>query len=296
MADGLIIVAVILIFIFARKYVVGKRREEKHDIINRAIPEKWRSILLDKVNFYKNLGDQQRLQFESDIQRFLSSVRITGVQTAVDLEDRLLVASSAVIPLFGFPSWSYQYLDEVLLYPGSFDRDFTIGSKREIITGMVGNGAMEGKMILSKPSLHLGFDIANDKKNVGIHEFVHLFDKEDGVIDGIPPGFQDKAFTLPWLEFIKKKTEDIMGRRSDINEYGAVNHQEFFAVACEYFFERPHLLKQKHPELYEILSKVFNQNMTAIIQKSSFTEKIGISRNAPCPCGSGKKYKRCCTA
>ena len=27
-----------------------------------------------------------------------------------------------------------------------------------------------------------------------------------------------------------------------------------------------------------------------------FTEKRLIARNAPCPCGSGKKYKRCCAA
>ncbi len=28
--------------------------------------------------------------------------------------------------------------------------------------------------------------------------------------------------------------------------------------------------------------------------KSSFTFKASPSRNAPCPCGSNKQYKRCC--
>jgi Mlc titration factor MtfA (ptsG expression regulator) len=204
------------------------------------------------------------------------------------------VASSATIPLFGFPAWSYQHLDEVLLYPDSFDRDYNIGSDRETITGMVGSGAMEGKMILSKPSLHLGFDISNDKKNVGVHEFVHLFDKETGEIDGIPPGFEDKSFALPWLDFVKKKTNEIIANQSDINNYGATNRQEFFAVASEYFFERPHLLKEKHPKLFSTLTKVFNQDMTAIIDKSSFKSQVAIGRNDPCPCGSGLKYKKCC--
>lgn len=260
----------------------------------KATPKKWKTILQEKVNFYRNLDDHQKLQFEVDVQRFLSSIRITGVQTEVELADRLLIASSATIPLFGFPAWSYQNLDEVLLYPDSFDRDFIIGSDREIITGMVGSGAMEGKMILSKPSLHLGFDISNDKKNVGIHEFVHLFDKETGEIDGIPPGFEDKSFALPWLDFVKKKVNEIITNQSDINDYGATNRQEFFAVASEYFFERPHLLKEKHPELYNTLSKVFNQDMTMVIDKSSFKSQGSIGRNDPCPCGSELKYKRCC--
>ncbi|MBL6448932.1 zinc-dependent peptidase [Fulvivirga sp. 29W222] len=257
-------------------------------------PERWKRLLLDKVHFYRNLNNEQRLQFEGDIQNFLSVVRITGVQCEVTLEDRLLVASSATIPLFGFPAWTYKHLDEVLLYPDSFDRSFNIGSKEEIITGMVGSGAMEGKMILSKPSMHLGFDISNDKKNVGIHEFVHLFDKETGEVDGIPPGYEDKAYSLPWLEFVKEKTDDILMNQSDINPYGATNRQEFFAVAGEYFFERPHLMKKKHPDLYQTLSQIFNQDMTAVIDRSSFKKKEDVGRNDVCPCGSGLKYKKCC--
>ncbi len=256
-------------------------------------PEKWKRILATHVNFYQNLNAEQKLQFESDVQRFLAETKISGVETEVTIEDRLLVASSAVIPLFGFPAWNYKNLDEVLLYPTSFDRNYNMDSKEEVITGMVGSGVMEGKMILSKPALHAGFDISNDKKNVGIHEFVHLFDKEDGAIDGIPPGFHDKAFSLPWLGLVKKQTDEIIANHSDIDGYGATNRQEFFAVASEYFFERPDLLKHKHPELYKTLGKVFNQDTASIIDKSSFIKKA-IGRNDPCPCGSGKKYKDCC--
>lgn len=256
-------------------------------------PEKWRKILLSKVNFYRNLNPNQRLQFEIDVQRFLSEIKVIGVETEVSLEDRLLVASSAVIPLFGFPAWNYKHLDEVLLYPSSFDRNYNMGNSEEIITGMVGSGVMEGKMILSKPALHAGFEINNDKKNVGIHEFVHLFDKEDGDVDGIPPGFQDKTYALPWLDFMKKKTNEIIANQSDIDGYGATNRQEFFAVVSEYFFERPDLLKEKHPDLYETLSKVFNQDTASLIDKTSYIKK-SIGRNDLCPCGSGEKYKHCC--
>lgn len=185
-------------------------------------------------------------------------------------------------------------MTEVLLYPSSFDRNFQLNNSKEIITGMVGSGIMEGKVILSKPALHHGFENIQDKHNVGIHEFVHLFDKLDGFIDGIPPEFNDKQYVLPWIDFIKVKVQEIAANESDINDYGATNQQEFFAVASEYFFERPHLLKKKHPELYFTLSQVFKQNPTEIIQRGTPKKHIEPKRNSPCICGSGLKYKKCC--
>ena len=286
-----IIILIVVIFLY---FLFSRRRTKAPKPALLKTPEKWKVFLEQKVHFYKNLDDLGRLQFESDVQNFLTKIRITGVQVEVTIEDRLLVASSAIIPLFGFPVWSYNHLNEVLLYPDSFDRDYNIRSDREVITGMVGNGPMEDKVILSKPSLHLGFDINNDKKNVGIHEFVHLFDKATGAIDGIPPDFQDKGLSLPWLEFMRKKMDEIESEQSDINPYAVTNKQEFFAVASEYFFERPHLLQKKHPELYTRLSEIFNQNMTAIIDKSSYSMQAEVGRNSPCPCGSGEKYKKCC--
>ena len=285
MTTILIALSVIVLSLY---FLFRKKREFKAY----ETPGKWKTYLKKHVIFYANLKEEERLRFEVDIQRFLATTKITGVKTDVTIGDRLLVASSAVIPLFGFPDWEYSFLDEVLLYPSLFDRNFNLGSKEEVITGMVGSGVMEGKVILSKPSLHTGFQIGNDKRNVGIHEFVHLFDKEDGLIDGIPPGYESKEYTLPWLDTIRMKTKDIVANRSDIDGYATTNHQEFFAVASEYFFESPHLLRKKHPKLYELLSDVFKQDLAMKTESKTYQREIG--RNDPCLCGSGKKYKKCC--
>jgi len=222
-------------------------------------PEKWRTIINEKVQFYQQLDQTEKKRFETGIIRFLTRVRITGVKIDIDITDKLLVASSAVIPVFGFPEWHYSFLNEVLLYPDSFDYQYEINSKEETILGMVGSGTMEGKMILSKPALHRGFENTTDKQNVGIHEFIHLLDKEDGEIDGIPATLKDKAYAIPWLNVIHKQMALIVKGKSDINSYGATNEKEFLAVAGEYFFERPDLLKTKHPELYKYLEKIFDQ-------------------------------------
>lgn len=286
---GFIIVA-IAAFVYLRVY------KKKPDHAPIEFPATWRLILEKKVLFYHNLAPNDKKRFEHDISRFLKNVRITGVNTDIDITDKLLVASSAAIPVFGFPDWDYTFLDEVLLYPGSFDRDYTINSKEETITGMVGSGGvMEGKMILSKPSLHRGFENETDKQNVGIHEFIHLLDKEDGSIDGIPSTLADKKFSIPWLKLIREKIEAIYKGEKDINPYGATSETEFFAVIGEYFFERPQLLQQKHPELYTLLSKAFNQD-TATTLKVTGLQKTEIQRNDICPCGSGRKFKKCCMA
>ncbi|MBU0528381.1 zinc-dependent peptidase, partial [bacterium] len=140
----------------------------------------WRKILITKVSYYNNLNTEEKTRFEYKIQEFLQNVRITGISTDVDDTDRLLVAASAIIPIFAFTDWQYVNLSEVLLYPNQFDQDFqTEGGERRIL-GMVGTSYMNGKMILSKPALHHGFSHESDKENTAIHEFVHLIDKADG--------------------------------------------------------------------------------------------------------------------
>jgi MtfA peptidase len=286
----LIIVATCVLSYFLAKSTKSKIKKEKKVA---EFPPSWKMILEEKVLFYHNLPPGEKRRFEHDVSRFIKNVRITGVQTEVDITDKLLVASSAAIPVFGFPDWDYTFLDEVLLYPGSFDRNFTINSREETITGMVGSGAMEGKMILSKPSLHRGFANESDKQNVGVHEFIHLLDKEDGDVDGIPPTLMHQKFSIPWLKLIREKTAEIHKGDKDINPYGATHEREFLAVAGEYFFERPQLLRENHPELYDMLAQAFNQDTAGLLKVSSLP-KAEIERNDPCPCGSKQKFKKCC--
>jgi Mlc titration factor MtfA (ptsG expression regulator) len=208
------------------------------------------------------LDEEEKREFEERIQAFLKRIRITGIRTEVSEEDRLLVAGSAVIPIFRFPEWEYKTLVEVLLYPDFFTEEFNFSEGERNIAGMAGIGGMMSNLVVfSKPALWLGFDNKSDKQNVGIHEFIHLFDKQDGVVDGVPAIFMKHQFVLPWIDLIKKNTAEMLEGKSDINVYGATNPQEFLAVTGEYSFERPRQFKEKHPELYAMLSAVFNTDL-----------------------------------
>lgn len=254
-------------------------------------PTEWKIILSKRVLFYNSLTEDEKNRFEHKVQEFLLNCRITGIETSIDTSDKLLVASSAIIPIFGFNEWKYINIYEVLLYPTMFNEKFeTTGPDRQIL-GMVGNGYMEGKMIISKEALHHGFSNESDKKNTAIHEFVHLIDKTDGTIDGIPALLLEKQYTIPWLDLINKKINEIYENNSDINPYGGTNRGEFFSVVSEYFFEQPQLLEKKHPELYVLLERIFSQKMAS---KNINKEKLVIGRNSLCPCNSGTKFKKCC--
>lgn len=246
-------------------------------------------ILSNNIAFFRTLDKKEQQQFEFEIKEFLSYVKITGVDTTVDNLDRILVASSAVIPVFAFPEWKYHNLQEVLLYSDTFNTSFQTKGDDRGIMGMVGTGYMEGKMLLSRHSLQQGFMNDSDKNNTAIHEFVHLIDKADGDTDGIPKQLLNKQYTIPWLDMTYQKMQEIINNKSDINPYGTTNKAEFFAVVSEYFFERPDLLQQKHPELYVMLQQIFKQGPKVQLQKI----KTKIGRNDLCYCGSGLKYKEC---
>lgn len=117
---------------------------------------------------------------------------------------------------------------------------------------MVGTGYMEGKMVLSRTALHQGFLNETDKQNIAIQEFVHLIDKMDGWIDDVPNVLMERHYVIPWLDMISDKMEEIRLGGSGIDPYTKASKVEFFAVVSEYFFERPELLKRKHPELYDL--------------------------------------------
>ena len=148
--------------------------------------------------------------------------------------------------------------------PNSFNETFNQEGDDRRTLGLVGDGPYQNVMILSKHELRQDFLNKTGKGNTAIHEFVHLVDKTDGAVDGLPEFLMSKKYVVPWLNLVHKKINQILENRSDINPYGATSKAEFFAVAAEYFFERPDLLESKHPELYQLLVLLFRQDPKAV--------------------------------
>ena len=273
-------------------WLVRRRCLRRLKVMSQPCPASWEQVLQSHVAFFRALPDQEKVRFRQLVQVFLDEVRITGIRTEVDDTVRILVAASAVIPIFGFKDWDYHRLGEVLIYPGSFSEKYqTTGSADENTLGMVGLKHLSGVMILSKPSLLGGFDNRSSKDNVGVHEFVHLVEQEEAE-HGLPPEVPWQV-VKHWVEYVAQELSHPAKNHAYINKYAYTNEHEFFAVLAEYFFKSPNLLQAKDPELYAMLREMFHQDTRPLLQMPS-TGRLRYGRNSLCPCGSGKKYKHCC--
>lgn len=220
----------------------------------RTFPNEWRRILQEKVEFYNRLPSSNKTDFEKRVHVFLLNVQVTGVDTEITHTDRILVAAGAIIPIFGFDNWHYSNLKEVQIHPNKF----VIPTTDTMASGLVGWGAMEGKMMLSRKAIEHGFYDQSDNKNVVIHEFIHVLDKQDGEMDGVIEQVMNEIDIMPWLQIINMKMQEIGKGQSTIRDYGVTNKAEFLAVVSEFFFENPERMKTEHPALYNALNSFFN--------------------------------------
>ncbi|MGB7327741.1 MAG: zinc-dependent peptidase [Rubripirellula sp.] len=281
----------------------GSRRKTKRRlaVMNEPFPDAWEQTLLADVAYFVALDTDQRDRFRKLMQVFVDEVAITGIRTDADQRTVALVAASAVIPIFGFDDWEYSGLGEVLIYPNAFSEGYQTdaGSDRRTL-GMVGDYHLSGVMILSKPDLIAGFTNQTDKRNVGIHEFSHLVDKQDGSIDGViatGSGHTSADVSVPWIRWVGEELRRKPGHDEHIDDYAYTNEAEYLAVLSEYFFDTPAMLEKKDPRLYKMLEKIYRQDPKKLL--ANVSQQIGqrkhrIGRNDDCPCGSGEKFKKCC--
>jgi Mlc titration factor MtfA (ptsG expression regulator) len=291
-----IIFSSLVIFAFYRWATQKQRYRNK--ISQQPFPAAWKQILEDRVGFYHTLQEQEKTRFEKLVQLFIAEKRIIGLKTKIDDTIRVLVAASAIIPIFGFRDWEYSNLGEVLVTEGHVRQEEIEDAGTNFVLGQVQPFQNHHYMTVSRSALEQGFNNMEDKKNVGIHEFAHIIDQTDGEVDGIPKAYLPPELIKPWTDMMYRVMEKIRSGDSTLDEYGATNEAEFFAVATEHFFEDPQLLAEKHPKLYQLLTRTFRQNprrrfnldFKALL--NPYGRQLG--RNSPCPCGSGEKYKNCC--
>jgi Mlc titration factor MtfA (ptsG expression regulator) len=74
-----------------------------------------------------------------------------------------------------------------------------------------------------------------------------------------------------WIRVFEDEYENLVeeveqGFPTFLGEYAAVSPAEFFAVATECFFEIPKGMKRRHPELYELLTRFYQQDPALLLK------------------------------
>lgn len=261
----------LLCVVFVAWTVLTPWRIEKRHARLRAqtFPPAWRSILRRRVPAYRRLPVDLQQRLRGLIQVFLADKAFIGCRgQAIDDEVRVTIAAQACLLQLNRRSDRvplYPGLSQVLVYPGAFavDRVRTRadGVVQDTRHALLGESWSQGQVILSWADSLEGAATPDDGRNVVIHEFAHQLDQETGHANGAPP-LPNPRRRARWAavmnrEFAALRERTAQGLPCLMDAYGATEPAEFFAVACEVFFERPVELAAEHPALYRELSAFF---------------------------------------
>lgn len=183
-------------------------------------------------------------------------------------EDRLSIALQACLPVLELGLDWYEGWVGVLVYPGDFrvrhtetDED---GVAHEWEDALAGESWQGGPVILSWEALKEAGSVAEGGSNVVIHEFAHKLDMRSGAPDGIPPlhpGMDRERWRRTLDEAYTGFCDTVdRGRDTWLDPYAAEHPAEFFAIASEAFFEAPHELRRRYPDLYDQFVRFYLQD------------------------------------
>ncbi len=236
----------------------------------RPVPHEWRAIITRNLPFFARLSADDQRELLGHVQVFLAEKRFEGC-AGLELTDeiRLTIATQACLLLLHRKTDYYPLLITILVYPSGFivDQARHIGSDiwQEGKEGRLGEtGRQMGSLVLAWDAAKGGALDPSDGKNLVLHEFAHQLDFEDFTADGAPL-LASRNDKLSWssvmrVEFAALQAADQTGIPTLLDGYGATNPAEFFAVATEAFFERPHALRQARPHLYGEMQRFFRQD------------------------------------
>ncbi len=251
-------------------------------LLDQPLDETAERTLEHEVSVYKRLPGAAKAKLR-DIARVMVAeknwepcgpLRASGLSA----NTKLAIAAQAGVLLLGLGldplrDDLYPNVESVLVYPNGFvssgPRSVAPVGATAIVSEdftNIGEAWHQGPVILSLADARRGGLGGADSggQNVVIHEFAHKLDMLDGAVNGTPV-LESREQLADWKsvmtgEFIELSRAAALGAPTVLNPYGATNPGEFFAVATEAFFERPHDLRAHHTRLYDTLKGFYKQD------------------------------------
>lgn len=239
-------------------------RRRKH-LLEEPFPEAWTAYIDDNVALVQRLDDEHRTRLRDLVHVFIAEKHweaLGGLELTDEI--RVTVAAQACFLLLGREHALYEDVESILIYPSTVVAPprqrgfFEAGAEVVDSTGLpiLGQAHLGGPVILAWDDV-LDGGRGKGRRNVVFHEFAHKIDMADGTIDGTPP-LETSAGRRSWREVCSEVFLELRDRVEDhkktfLDEYGATNEAEFFAVATEAYFMQPAKLEEAHAELFGVL-------------------------------------------
>ncbi len=255
-----------VLWLLGEPFWVARRREQQQRV---AFPAAWRKILRRRVPLVRRLPVDLQLQLKKHIQVFIAEKTFIGCAgLKITDEMRVVIAAQACLLILNRPTSYFRNLRQILVYPGAFAVDRVhadgTGVLQEQRQALSGESWSQGQVILSWQDSLEGAAVANDGRNVVIHEFAHQLDQENGVANGAPrlPRHADRRRWSQVFQaaYDKLQVQIRQGHTGLLNPYGGTNPAEFFAVASEVFFEQSEAMAWDDPALYAVMRDFYQVN------------------------------------
>ena len=186
------------------------------------------------------------------------------------------MAASACLLILGLEQAYYRDVTSIIMHPtrttqkGRRGAPEAAGLATDAIVPILGEAMLHGPVLIAWDSAKRSAAHSNTGHNVIYHEFAHKIDMADGNADGRPP--MAKTQRDRWEEVCRREYEALRDGTKDepfLRTYGAVNPAEFFAVATEFFFDRPVDMESHEPDLYQVLREFYRQDPAERERRSS---------------------------
>ncbi|WP_192348292.1 zinc-dependent peptidase [Algoriphagus sp. Y33] len=214
-------------------------------------------ILEQQFPYYGRLSEKHKREFREKLQVILtvkSFIGRAGVRV-VTQEMKILIGATIVMVTFGWRNLRLSHFSKILIYPDTYYSNIS----KQYHRGEV--NPRHGLIVLSWNCFLDGMENEKDGVNLGIHEVAHALKLENQIhYNDEFEFFNPEAFrsfqNAAKEEVIRINAGDITVFRSN----GGINEDEFFAVALETFFEKPHEFFGYNPELYGSLVRLMQQD------------------------------------
>jgi len=233
----------------------------------RGLPDDWEPIIEKSVGAWAQFTAEEQNELAA-IADWLLKHKHWEPSNGFELNDeiRVTVAIEAAVLILELDTDYYREVSAIVVYPTTI---MSRGARAGPAIGTVSDSVIPvlGEAHDRRGPVIIAWDEAKESarnpgrgRNVVFHEFAHKLDMLDDMTDGTPP--LPKNQLAPWVEVCTEAYESLRAGvpRPPLDDYGATNVPEFFAVATEAFFDAPVSLKQHEPSLYEVLSDFYLQN------------------------------------
>ena len=184
----------------------------------------------------------------------------------VTSEMKLIITLQACLPVLKLGLGGYEGWSTIIVYPTGFAPKRVIrdeyGVEHHVQSNLSGEAWQRGPVVLAWDETECAGVI--DGHNLVIHEFAHKLDMQNGDANGYPPLHKGMNSTA-WAEALTAGFEDLQHKCSrgisiGIDCYGASSPAEYFSVLSEVFFERPSIIQDHYPAVYEQLCLYYQQD------------------------------------